>query len=391
MTAAVMTGLGVAAGGAIGCEAFAKVLEGGMPTFTGQARLPAYASRLPEAAFEPRNRPLARQASRPARSALLVAEEAMTQAGLTGSERVGLVLGGHNLSLALSASAHQGHGADPGFVSPRYGLQIWDSHMLGLVSEAFGLTGPGLTVGSHFSSGLAALSQALLLLEGGHADAVLCVAPVTLLSDLEWNAFINLGALRQQPGYQPFGEDQSGFVPGEAACAIVLERADARQTQHLASLESAVILMAAHAGPEPDAAAEARVMRRALHKAGRQPRDIGYVNAHATGTPQGDAAEADAIATVFAENNTPPWVNATKAIAGHGLFAAGLLGVIATVLQMRRGFLHANPLPVRQWPGMRLMGTTRVSQETRAALCNAFGFGGLYASAVVTTGSTGGA
>jgi malonyl-ACP decarboxylase len=130
-------------------------------------------------------------------------------------------------------------------------------------------------------------------------------------------------------------------------------------------------------------------MSRSLQKAGLEAREISYVNAHATGTPQGDAAEAEAIARMFSGAGTPPWVNATKAITGHGLFAAGLLGIIATVLQMRGGFLHANPLPTRTTSGMRLVGQLRENQRTRAALCNAFGFGGLYASAVVTSGAGG--
>jgi len=389
MTGAVITGLGVAAGGVVGCEALMRVLSDGAPRFTRQAQIPTYAAHLPEAAYEPRNRHMARNASKPARSALVVAEEAMAQAGITGSDRVGLVLGGHNLTLAQTAAVQQEHAGNPGFISPRHGLQVWDSHVLGVVSEAFGLTGPGLCAGGHFSSGLAALSQALLLLQAGDADAVLCVTPVTLLSAFEWNAFINLGALRQQEGYQPLGEDQSGFVYGEAACAILLERPDSRQADVLARLESAVVLMAAHAGPEPDASAEVRVMSRSLQKAGLEAREISYVNAHATGTPQGDAAEAEAIARMFSGAGTPPWVNATKAITGHGLFAAGLLGIIATVLQMRGGFLHANPLPTRTIPGMRLVGQLRENQRTRAALCNAFGFGGLYASAVVTSGAGG--
>jgi len=389
MTQAVMTGLGIAAGGVIGCEAFARVLGDGLPTFSEQAQHPLYASLLPEAAFEPHSRQVARNASRPARSALLVAEQAMSQAALRGSERVGLVLGGHNLTLAQIGRTHQENGSSPGFVPPRHGLQVWDSHVLGVVSEALTLTGPGMSVGSHFSSGLAALSQALLLLEVGDADAVLCVTPATLLSELEWNAFINLGALRERPGYQPFGENQAGFVYGEAACAILLERPGARHAAALARLGSAVTLMAAHAGPEPDAAAEARVMKYALEKAGVHSNEVSYVNAHATGTPQGDAAEASAIASVYSESPSPPWVNATKAITGHGLFAAGLLGVIATVLQMRSGFLHANPLPTRSLPGMRLVGSARETNETRAAMCNAFGFDGLYASAVITQDGTG--
>lgn len=389
MTGAVITGLGVAAAGVVGCDAFVRVLGDGAPRFTQQTQVPNYAVRLPEAAYEPRNRQLTRNVGRPARGALVVAEEAMAQAGLTGSDRVALVIAGHNFTLAQAASALQEHAGSPGFVSPRHGLQVWDTHILGVVSEALGLTGPGFCVGSHFSSGLAALSQALLLLEVGDVDAVLCVAPATMLSELEWNAFVNLGALRQQEGYQPFGKDQTGFVYGETACAILLQRPELLKVQALARLESAAILMAAHAGPEPDVKTEVRVMRCALRKAQRDPREVTYVNAHATGTPQGDAAEAEAIAVVFAEAAHLPWVNATKAIAGHGLCAAGLLGVITTVLQMREGFLHANPLPTATFSGMQMVGPARQSYLPRAALCNAFGFGGLYASAVITTEAMG--
>jgi malonyl-ACP decarboxylase len=141
--------------------------------------------------------------------------------------------------------------------------------------------------------------------------------------------------------------------------------------------------MAARAGPEPDAATEARVIRSVLQAAGLPPATVGYISAHGTGAPAGDAAEAEAITEVFGDGPKAPWVNATKAITGHGLFAAGLVGLVATVQQVRGGFLHANPALAVPRAGLRLVGPSSEPFDGSAALCNAFGFDGLIGCALI--------
>jgi malonyl-ACP decarboxylase len=391
-----ITGLGIAAAGVVGLPAFEAVLRAGRSAIApvaGPGPL-RRATLLPAAAFAPAG-PVPRGAARAARSALVVAREAWAQAGLQEPAGVGLVVAGHNLSLAETAETLLAQQGRMGFAPPRHALQVWDSHVLGVLGEALGCTGPGMLAGGHFSSGITALAQAAMWLRAGEAGVALCVAPCAALSTLEWQAFVNLGAAdpggdhgrtEELPPYQPFAPGQAGFVPGEAAACVVLEtaaHARARGGRPLAGLGAAKLAMAGRAGPEPDAATEVRVIRAALQAAGLAADAVGYVNAHATGAAAGDMAEAKAIRAVFGDGAGAPWVNATKAIAGHGLFAAGLVGLVATVLQMRGRFLHANPGIGASPAGLRLVGRHGVPCDRRAALCNAFGFDGLNACALI--------
>jgi malonyl-ACP decarboxylase len=300
----------------------------------------------------------------------------------------GLVVAGHNFSLAETAETLLAQQGRMGFAPPRHAVQVWDSHVLGVLGEALGCTGPGMLAGGHFCSGITALAQAAMWLRAGEAGVVLCVAPCAALSTLEWQALVNLGAANpeEMPFYQPFAPGQAGFVPGEAAACVVLETAAhgrARGGRPLALLGGAKLAMAGRAGPEPDAATEVRVMRAVLQAAGLGVEVVGYVNAHATGATAGDLAEAEAIRAVFGDGADTPWVNATKALTGHGLFAAGLVGLVATVLQLSGGFLHANPGMEKLPAGLRLVGRHGQPHDGRAALCNAFGFDGLNGCALI--------
>jgi malonyl-ACP decarboxylase len=391
-----ITGLGIAAASVVGLHAFEAVLRAGRSAISPVTGLtPLHrAALLPAAAFAPAG-PVRRGATRAARSALVVAREAWAQAGLKEPAAVGLVVAGHNLSLAETAETLLAQQGRMGFAPPRHALQVWDSHVLGVLGEALQCTGPGMLAGGHFSSGITAVAQAAMWLRAGEAEVVLCVAPCAALSALEWQAFVNLGAAdpgggsgrtEELPPYQPFASGQRGFVPGEAAACLVLENATharARGGRPLARLGAARLAMAGRAGPEPDAATEVRVIRAALQAASLAADAVGYVNAHATGAAAGDMAEAEAIGAVFGDRAGAPWVNATKAITGHGLFAAGLVGLVATVLQMRGGFLHANPGIGASPAGLRLVGVRGEPYDGRAALCNAFGFDGLNGCALI--------
>jgi malonyl-ACP decarboxylase len=355
------------------------------------ALLPAAAFVLPDDGESVR---LPRGATRAAGSAARVALEAWTMAGLAGRadpERVALVVAGHNLALAATAETVRMHGQRLAFTPPRHALQVWDSHVAGVVSELLGIRGPGLVAGGHFASGIAALAHAALLLRAGEADLAVCVAPCAELSELELHALANLGATASLSDgarpYQPFGAGQSGFVLGQGAACVVVEtalHATAREAAALARLAAAKVLLGGHAGPEPDAGAATRVMRAALAACGLAPDAIGYVNAHATGTPAGDEAEAAAIRAVFAGG--APRVNATKAITGHTLCAAGLVGAVATVVQLRGGFLHADPYLYGAPHGLRMAGPAGDTLLADAAICNGFGFDGFHGTAVLTTG-----
>jgi malonyl-ACP decarboxylase len=137
------------------------------------------------------------------------------------------------------------------------------------------------------------------------------------------------------------------------------------------------------AGPDPCARTETEVMEAALADAGATASEVAYVNAHATGSVQGDLAETAAIGAVFGRGEQP-WVNATKSITGHSLSAAGLVECVATLTQLGLGVLHPTvglnspeSTDLRHPP----IGT-RIPSDA-VALSNGYGFGGFNTTVVL--------
>ena len=127
---------------------------------------------------------------------------------------------------------------------------------------------------------------------------------------------------------------------------------------------------------------KARAMAKALDEAGVPADRVDYMNAHATATPAGDDTEAKAVLRLFGHGR--PWVNATKGLIGHCLSAAGVIEAVATVVQMRHGFVHPNPgleTPIDN--ALRLVGSEAVNTDVHCALSNSFGFGGFNSSLVL--------
>jgi malonyl-ACP decarboxylase len=174
-------------------------------------------------------------------------------------------------------------------------------------------------------------------------------------------------------------------VPGEAAaCVIVESLASARRrgVVPVVRLAGAAQALDGNALPNPDVRGESRAMAKALADAAVTGGQVGYVNAHATATPAGDEAEAEAIAMVFGPAR--PWVNATKGLIGHCLATAGVIETVASAIQLADGFLHPNPSlqePIEK--DLRYVGPRAIDAEIRYALSNSFGFGGFNSSIVL--------
>ena len=138
---------------------------------------------------------------------------------------------------------------------------------------------------------------------------------------------------------------------------------------------------------DPREEGEAKVMRNAIRQAGIEPKDISYVNAHATATPAGDEAELHALRRVLGTSFSVPWVNSTKGLTGHCLCAAGVVEAVATIVQMRHGFVHPNVNLKRPIDDdCRFVGVRAESAEIGHALSNSFGFGGFNTSIVLRRG-----
>jgi malonyl-ACP decarboxylase len=342
-----------------------------------------------------------RRGDRPVKAALAAALQAWEDARLHDTappaERIALVVAGSNLTAAYAYAQYARHAANPAHVPASYALHALDTDHVGTISEALGVRGEGYTVGGASASGNVGIVNGARLVACGAADACLVVGAMTELSPLERRSLAALGALAgsaaRDPAAarcRPFDAGHEGFAPGEGAACLVLESAGSarrRAAPALAWLAGHHLALDANRLPDAREDGEAGAMVAAMASAGVGPADIGYVNAHATGTPGGDRAELRALRRALGGSVDRPWVNATKALTGHCLSAAGVVEAVATVAQLRHRFIHPNPAlrrPVEA--GFRFAGAAAEPADVEHALSNSFGFGGFTTSIVLRRG-----
>ncbi|SFQ69071.1 malonyl-ACP decarboxylase [Amycolatopsis arida] len=403
----VITGASVLTAVADDLAGFTAALRAGRSGFTGPpvgAWLPDFsvagwsARHLAgDPAAATRLRAATRRAALPARTAACVGVAAVRHARLTASDlaETGLVVAGNNLALDYHAGVLRAFAERPASVRPSHALTHLDTDAVGTVSEATGVAAEGWTAGAASASGTVAALLAARLVAAGALPACLVVAPVCELSAAERRAFADSGAMARSAGgvdpaslCRPFDRARRGFVPGQGAAAVVLERperARRRGVPALAAVAGGGQRLDARRGTRPDPAGQAAALRAALFAAGVAPGEVDYVNAHGTGSVEGDAAEAAALAEVFGRSGRP-LVNSTKPVTGHCLSAAGLVELVATVLQLRGGFVHGTPgLRDPLDPGLGLVGPAGCAATPRVAVSHSVAFSGINAALVLRT------
>ncbi len=337
---------------------------------------------------------LLRNGSLSTQVALLVALEAWQDAQLADPEidraRIGLVVGGSNLQLREQAQTQQRHQTSPQFVNPTYGVTLWDTDLVGVLSQALQLQGEGYSVGGASASGALAMIQAARQLQSGTVDICLVVGALFDLSSVECQGLRNLGAMGStrfadapQAACRPFDQECDGFIYGEGAAVVVLERADHAQRRGVpvyGRLLGWGSVLDGNRQANPNQQGEIRAMQTALHMAGLQPAQINYVNTHGTSSPLGDQTEVAALKAMGLDHAP---LNATKALTGHTLTAAGVVEAVATLLQMQAGQLH----PTRNLhrpidPTLPWVSEKAVAAQVDYALSNSFGFGGINATLI---------
>jgi len=302
-------------------------------------------------------------------------------------ERLGLVVGGSNLAHTKLVTELARYQRNPAYVNPRLAFQALDSHVAATLAALADAQGPVLNVAAAAASTAVALVSGLDLLRTGRCDQCLVVGAMQRLSPLDWQALAALGALNTSsiPSL-PFLGNGNGFTPGEGAVCILLERLDDEHSQGYAELAGGAFVSAADPLPHAGSGHEARVMKLALADARMAADDLDLIVAHATGTAQGDKAELEAIAAVFANRRQAPWLSAPKAVTGHYLGASGGVGLLAAVLMLQEQCVY---------PMLSAAAEARLPEEGRfsfgqavaaplgAAIINAFGFGGFNAALIV--------
>ncbi|MER8268824.1 beta-ketoacyl-[acyl-carrier-protein] synthase family protein [Streptomyces griseus] len=322
--------------------------------------------------------------------ALVAARQAVADAGLDPARwdgsRVGVVLGvGVGGVSVLVDNAARLAASGPDAVSPLLVPMMIPNAAAGEVAIALKAGGPSLAPATACASGATAVAVARDLLLGGSCDVVVAGGAESVLAPLVVTAFARMGALSTRTGdpagaSRPFAADRDGFVIGEGAAMLVLEReaaARARGGRPRALLTGAGSSTDAHhpTAPAPDGYGAQRAVRAALDQAGWDPSDVGHINAHGTSTPLNDAMETTLISRLFPHR---PSVTAPKGVVGHTLAAAGAIEAVATVLTLERSVIppiaNLDALP----DAFPLDCVTKEPRRQRVetALSHSFGFGG---------------
>jgi acyl transferase domain-containing protein/acyl carrier protein len=271
--------------------------------------------------------------------------------------------------------------------------------MPGRLSYFFGLHGPSLTTDAACASSLTALHLAVDALRTGETDLALCGAVNSIHHPKILVMFSNGNMLAEDGHCKTFDDAADGYARAEGCAMMVLKRqSDAERDGDtvLALVRGTAIGQDGESAglTVPNGTAQETVMRAALGNALMEPGDIQYVEAHGTGTPLGDPIEMGAITDVFADSHskdTPITVGSVKTNLGHMEPAAGMAGLLKTLLQLRAGtvFPHINfnnPSGRIPWDSIPVEVPTECrpwESPTRRAVINSFGFAGSIASVVI--------
>ena len=304
---------------------------------------------------------------------------------------VGNAVGGRWTSDEQSRNYVEG---GPQRVNPLMPLMTMPNAAAALIAMRLGWRGPALSIATTCASGADAVGHAVALLRAGRVDVVLAGGCESTLTPVSLAGFGNLNAVstrndEPERACRPFDVDRDGFVMGEGAGFVVLERLDdakARGARPYAVVAGYAATADAHhlSMPLADGSGASAAMSAAIADAGLSPADIVHVNAHGTSTPHNDRAEAAALRTVFGSAGPP--VTSTKGVIGHLIGAAGAVELIATVLAMREAVVPPTANHEELEPEMEIdvvHGQPRTI-GSGPALSNSFGFGGHNACLVVS-------
>ncbi len=264
----------------------------------------------------------------------------------------------------------------------------------GQISIRYGARGPSLTCATACTTGAHGVGEAWHIIRRGDADVMICggsEAAVTPLSVAGFAAMRALSTRNESPATasRPWDTERDGFVVGEGAGILILEKLDHARNRG-AKILAELVGYAANSdafhtnAPPEDGRGVKRVMQLALSSAGLAPEAIQYLNAHATSTPLGDRAEAQAIQDTFGAHAASLLVSSTKSMTGHLLGGAGSLEAGITVLSLRDQIAPptTNIEHLDESVRLNLVRDKGLAARMEFAMTNSFGFGGTNASLI---------
>ncbi len=342
----------------------------------------------------------ARRLARCTQVTMVAAHEAVAQSGLPqpfdDPERVGVLIGStlggfERIIEAIEKFWETGLSRVSPFAVTS-GIPNMPTHY---VSHAFQALGYITTLSTACATGTQSLGEAAEVIRRGAADVMIAGGVEAVVNYVPFAGFIAVRALstrndEPERASRPFDAERDGFVISEGVGLMVLERlshAKARGAQVLGEvLGYAASTDAFHEiAPDPNGVGASRAIRWALGNAGVGIKEIDYVNAHAAGTPLGDAAETKAIKLVFGERAYQVPVSSTKSMIGHCFAGAGAIESIATLMTLRHGIIP--PTLNYEMPDpecdLDYVPNTARKADVKIALKNSFGMGGQNACLVL--------
>ncbi|MBN9507126.1 MAG: beta-ketoacyl-ACP synthase II [Altererythrobacter sp.] len=285
----------------------------------------------------------------------------------------------------------------PGRVSPHFVHGRLINLISGQVSIKYGLMGPNHAVVTACSTGAHSIGDAARMIKDGDADIMLAGGSESTICPIGIAGFAQARALsthfNDEPtrASRPYDKDRDGFVMGEGAGVVVLEEyehAKARGAKIYAEVSGYGLSGDAYhvTAPHPEGSGAYRSMEMALRKAGLEPADIDYINAHGTSTPLGDELELGAVRRLFGSAISTVSMSSTKSAIGHLLGGAGAVESIFCILALRDQIVPPTlnlDNPSEGCEGVDLVPYKAKERQVRAVLNNSFGFGGTNASLVM--------
>jgi 3-oxoacyl-[acyl-carrier-protein] synthase II len=319
-----------------------------------------------------------------------MSEEERLMAGCSIGSGIGGLPGIESESLVLAAKG-------PGRVSPHFVHGRLINLISGQVSIKYGLMGPNHAVVTACSTGAHSIGDAARMIRDGDADVMLAGGAESTICPIGIAGFAQARALstafndEPQRASRPYDIARDGFVMGEGAGVVVLEeyeKAKARGAKIYAEVLGYGLSGDAYhvTAPHPEGSGAYRSMAMALRKAGLEPKDIDYINAHGTSTPLGDELELGAVRRLFGDAISGVSMSSTKSAIGHLLGGAGAVESIFCILALRDQIVPPTlnlDNPSESCQGVDLVPHTAKKREVRAVLNNSFGFGGTNASLVM--------
>jgi 3-oxoacyl-[acyl-carrier-protein] synthase II len=326
--------------------------------------------------------------------AMVAAHEAMERAGLDPpAARTAVIIGNTMGGFPTVAQAQTRFLDEARSVTPKLMALVIPNMAGASIAMHWKLHGPQLAISTACASSLDAIGLASGMIERGEIDAAIAGGSETLLSPLVYESLVRAGALSRNPDVarasRPFDVDRDGFVMGDGAGILVLERAEhatARGASVLARIRGYGSVADAYhiTSPDPSGLYEIDAMRDAIEGAGDAGERCDVVYAHATSTIVGDAAESKAINEVYTGGRAV--VTSIKGNLGHSMASAGAMCAIAGISGMHAGWIPPTIGTRHLDPAMRfdlvMERPRRYSYE--AFQVNAFGFGGQNASLILS-------